>query len=80
MKKIIAKTLEGREFIYSKNSAHAVPNASAAEICAALNANRYQLKDGEKWHIYEAGWYELEHTAAAWQSFGKRNGSIYERR
>lgn len=78
MKKIIAKTLEGREFIYSKNSAHAVPITSAAAICAALNECRYQLKDGEKWFVYDAGSYELEYTAAAWQRFAWRRGRLVE--
>lgn len=55
--KFIAKAPIGKEFIYSKSSAMYVTNASAQEICDRLNKIRYNLKDGETWHIYDADAY-----------------------
>ena len=49
--KFIAKAPIGKEFIYSKSSAMYVSKASANEICEQLNKIRYNLKDGEIWHI-----------------------------
>ena len=56
--KFIAKAPIGKEFIYSKSSAMYVSKASANEICEQLNKIRYNLKDGEIWHIYDAEGYE----------------------
>lgn len=76
--KIIAKTVKGKEFIYSKNTAHAVSDAAADYVLKVLNDNKYQLKNGEIWHVYNAGWYELEYTAAAYQKFTRRSGIVKE--
>lgn len=78
--KMIAKTIAGKEYIYSKSSAHAVSNAEAKPICDALNKARYDLKDGEAWHIYDLGWYENEFTNAGVMKFTRRKGKIYEAR
>lgn len=78
MEKMIAKTLIGSEYVYDRNSAHAVAKSSAEIICKALNDIRHQLKDGEIWHVYDAGWYEQEWTAAGCQKFIRRNGGIAE--
>lgn len=56
--KFIAKAPIGKEYIYSKSSAMYVSKASAQEICEKLNEIRYNLKDGEIWHIYDADGYE----------------------
>ena len=76
--KMIAKAIEGREFIYDRNIAHKVSDRSAGLIRDALNEKRYGLKDGQIWHIYDCGWYEQEYTAARYQSFVRRNGKLYE--
>ena len=78
--KMIAKTIAGKEFCYSRESAHRASDRGAAAICAALNSQRYKLKDGEKWHVYDCGWYESQNTGAAYQEFTRRNGTIYEKR
>lgn len=80
MKKMIAKTIKGKEFIYSKSTAHAVPTASAYAICDALNECKYQLTDDQVWHVYDCDWYELEFTNAGLYRFTRRNGYIYESR
>lgn len=51
--KKIAKTYEGREFVYSREKCYYIPAASADLICKSLNAAHYDLKPGEKWHIYD---------------------------
>lgn len=78
--KMIAKTIQGREFTYSRQSTHAVSNAGANAICAALNAARYGLNAGEIWHVYDCSGYELDYTAAGAQTFARRNGRIIEKR
>lgn len=77
---IIAKTIVGKEFVYSRKSAHAVSAAGAEAICKTLNDNKYQLKEGEKWHVYDVGAWELEYMDAAYQSFTRRKGYVYEKR
>ena len=52
--KKIAKTLEGKEFLHSREKCYYISAAAADAVCAALNAARYDLKPGEKWHIYDA--------------------------
>lgn len=77
--KMIAKAVKGQEFIYDRNSAHAVSERSAQLICDVLNERRWGLKDGQVWNVYECGWYEKEWTAAAYQSFVRRNGGLCEK-
>lgn len=78
MKKIIAKTIIGKEFMYGKSSAHAVPAASAHRICSALNNARFRLHEHETWHVYDADDFEIETSAASYQKFFARSGRIYE--
>ena len=78
--KMIAKAVTGKEFLYSRQSAHAVSDAGAKPICDALNKARWQLKDGETWHIYDLTWYEKEYTNAGAMKFTRRKGRIYESR
>lgn len=75
MAKIIAKTIKGKEFIYSKTSAHNVSNASALKIRDALNSIKWQLKDDEIWHIYDVDWYTESFT---YKKFTLRNGVLKE--
>ena len=69
---IIAKTTEGREFMYSSRSAHAVPKASARKICDICNEYKYRIEDGEKWHIYEIDEYDKANYFASIQ-----HGRVY---
>lgn len=80
MGKMIAKAEKGREFVYSRSSAHSVSEAGAASICAALNASSWGLKPGEVWHVYDCGPYEMEYTGAGYQAFARRSGHVYEKR
>lgn len=79
--KMLAKTMEGKEFCYSRKSAHAVSDAGAVEICRVLNEKKWRLNNpGEKWHVYDCGAYEIEYTEAGSQSFYRRKGTIGEKR
>jgi hypothetical protein len=52
MKKLIAKTQEGKEFFHSKKDVFFASN-NVQKIADILNKNKYKLSDGEKWHVYE---------------------------
>ena len=80
MAKIIAKTIEGKEFMYSRTASYSVSKAGANEICKAMNENRYQLKAGEKWHVYDVGDWELDYMSAGYQQLMRRKGSVYVKR
>ena len=78
MAKMIAKTIEGKEFMYSRVEAYEVSNAGAEEICKAMNEKRWRLdKPEEKWNVYDLGWYEREQTQAGAQKLSRRKGIIY---
>ena len=59
MRKLIAKTIKGKEYVYSRTHAY-FADKNADQICEALNKARYQLKDGECWHVYD---YDCSQTA-----------------
>lgn len=80
MKKMVAISRKGAEFAYKRVSAHAVPASSAAEIAAALNESMYMLKPGEIWAVHDLDWYTEEYTAAGYQRFTRRRGTIYRSR
>lgn len=73
MKKFIAITRNGSEYMYRPSSAHAVPVSRAAIVCEMLNRSRFMLKDDEKWNIYETGGGEVY---AENQRFGFRSGRL----
>jgi len=73
MKKLIAKTRIGTEFFHSKKDAF-FASANAQEIANALNENRYQLKDGETWHVYDLDFSQTLYVDK--RIFKSRNGSI----
>ena len=52
MKKLIAKTRIGKEFMHSRSDAYFV-DKNADRICEALNKAKYKLKEGECWYVYD---------------------------
>lgn len=52
MRKLIAKTRIGKEYMHSRTHAY-FADKDADKICAALNEARYNLKEGECWHVYD---------------------------
>ena len=57
MKKLVAKTIIGKEYFFSEKYAFYVPQRSAKRIMNTLNVNHVGLKHGEIWHIYNYDWY-----------------------
>ena len=55
MRKLIAKTIIGKEYMHSRSHAY-FADKDADKICEALNKARYQLKDGECWYVYDYGY------------------------
>lgn len=52
MRKLIAKTLIGKEYLHSRTHAY-FADKDADKICQTLNEAKYHLKDGERWHVYD---------------------------
>lgn len=52
MRKLIAKTIIGREFMHSRSYAY-FADKNADRICETLNESKYQIKEGECWHVYD---------------------------
>ena len=77
---VLAKSCAGAEYLYSAKSAHAVPKSSARKIMDALNAEKWDLKPGQVWHLHEVCGLDDASFYAERQAFGIRKGSIYERR
>ena len=52
MRKLIAKTIKGKEYMHSRSQAY-FADKNADKICEALNKAKYKLKDNERWHVYD---------------------------
>lgn len=52
MRKLIAKTTIGKEFMHSRSDAY-FADKDADKICQALNEAGYKLKENERWHVYD---------------------------
>ena len=78
---IIAKTVKGKEFMYSIKSARKVSKASAEKILAIVNAHKEILgaNENEIFHIYEIDKYSAAYPFAMNQSFTIRNGIVTAR-
>ena len=57
MRKLIATTQNGTEFFHSKENAFFC-DSNAQKIADILNKNKYKIKEGEHWHIYD---YDFTH-------------------
>lgn len=76
MKKIIAKTIIGTEFIYSKLNCFSVPAASCEKICVALNNYKWNISNNELWKVYDISDFDIRYTNAAFQKLMIRKGKI----
>lgn len=62
MKKLIAKTIEGKEYFHTKNNTFFC-SGNAQKIADILNNNKYLLKqDCEKWHVYDYDFMQDDYT------------------
>lgn len=78
--KIVAKSVKGKEFLYSARSAHQVKGLTAEKMCAFLNEQKHDLKEDEVWHVHDVGPYDNAYGYGAIQMFErKRNGQIVKR-
>lgn len=77
---ILAKTITGKEFIYSARSAHKVNKKNAEKIAECLNNCGFMLKDGEKWHVYEVDQYDNAFIWAEDQTFYITKGGALKRK
>ena len=71
---VLAKTITGKEFVYSVSSARKVSKASANTIYKIANDNKYLLKDGECWHVYDVDQYDNAYYTN--RAFRIRNGIV----
>ena len=55
MRKLIAKTIIGKEYMHSRTHAYIV-DKNADKICKILNDSKYMLKKGECWYVYDYGY------------------------
>ena len=77
--KILAKTTEGAEYLYSVRSAHKVSARSGQKIADALNKYGWQLETPDEiWHLYDVDEYDTAYDYAQFQSFTIRDGKIRE--
>lgn len=78
--KIVAKSVRGKEFLYSARSAHQVKGLTAEKMAEFLNAQKHDLKADEVWHVHEVGPYDNAYGYAETQIFEKkRNGKVTQR-
>ena len=73
---VVAKSVKGKEFLYSSKSCHSVSKASAKKICKILNENNYQLEDNQTWFIHEIDSYSNGAIFAEQQKFMIRKGIV----
>ena len=51
--KFIAIAPKGKEFMYRRGSMIAVPTISAQKIADMLNRQKFEIKEGETWYVYD---------------------------
>lgn len=79
VKYFIAKTIKGREFVFSKARMIAVPTNTAWEIAEQLTELRYDLKEGEIWYVYDNDWYYNDYIIEQIKSYSpNRNIKLYK--
>lgn len=69
MRKVIAKSIKGKEYLYSRKECYSVSAKKAKLICDTLNRLQWQLKDGETWFIHEIDDIEYKYCNAVFQQF-----------
>lgn len=74
MKKLIAKTFSGKEYIYSKFDTYQASQQKIDIICNAMNKAAYKLKPGELYHVYQVTEEEYKH---AFYKLVNRNGKLF---
>lgn len=74
---VVAKSVEGAEYMYIARSAHQVKGLSAEKMCKFLNKQKHDLREHEVWHVHDVGPYDNAYSYGAIQWFEKkRNGQV----
>ena len=74
---VVAKSIKGEEYMYNPKSAHQVKGISPAKMAEFLNAENFDLKAGETWHVHEVYSLDNAYGYGSIQMFErKRNGNI----
>lgn len=77
---IVAQAVKGKEYLYISETSHKVSKNSSEIILKTLNKNKYKLKPGHIWHLYEIDEYDLKpYTAALHQKFIRYKHYIKEK-
>ena len=74
MKKLIAKTNAGMEYIYNLHDTYQANQKKIDIICNAMNKAAYKLKTGELYHVYQVS--EQEYKQAAYKLVNRQNKLI----
>lgn len=74
--KFIAITVDGCEYMYSKGFMIAVPKTTAQAIADALNRIRYELKDNEKWWVYDNDFVTDDWIEYEIRRYSKKSGKL----
>ena len=67
MKKVIAKSIKGHEYLYSQKDCYSVSAAKAKLVCDTLNRLAWNLRDNETWFVHEIDDFDFKYTNAAFQ-------------
>lgn len=51
--KLIAKTVNGTEYLHSRKDCAFVSDTSARKICEVMNREKFRLKENEIWFVYD---------------------------
>lgn len=67
MKTVIAKSIKGKEYLYSRKDCYSVSPKKARLVCDTLNRLQWGLKDGETWFIHEVNDIDYKYCNAVFQ-------------
>lgn len=74
---VIAKTIKGEEFFYSRIDSYIVNPKTAKLICSVLNRVSWKLdNDKQAWKVYVLSFDDYMYTSAPFQRLSIRNNSI----
>ena len=76
---VVARSVKGKEFLYSAASAHRVEEKKAQTIADALNHAEYGITPDQVWFVHDVGPYDNAYAYGEIQGFQlRKNGTIKE--
>lgn len=74
---VVARSVKGKEFLYSASSAHRVAPKKAQIIADALNRAEYGITPDQTWFVHDVGPYDNAYGYGSLQGFQMRkDGTI----